>query len=235
MTEIDPQLLRKMQNPKNWPGYNPAIIAHDVARSRDRSTAVLGGVCPFNPRIVGIETAYELPLGLLGHHRAEALSEIDRSFGGRSLIFADVSNDATYAEVMFERFGQRFIGLHITRSGNGMEFEVWQVRNGQVMVYTIGRTQLFDILHNALHANQVRITDSPENQLAYAQLNKLEVEYRDTGRFYTCSSGEHDDLGISYAILVQAALHPHVMAWRRFLEPRRVCKPRPAPSPLGWT
>jgi hypothetical protein len=117
-----------------------------------------------------------------------------------------------------------------------MDFEAWQVKKGQVMVYTIGRTQLLDILHNALLGNQLRIADSPENRLAYDQLNKLEVEYRETGRFYTCSSGEHDDLGISYAMLVQTALHPHVMEWRRhFLEPRPVYKPSPAPSPQGWT
>lgn len=233
---IDPELVRKMQNPKNWPGYKPAIIAHDVARIRDRSTAVLGGVCPFDPQIVGIEAAYEFPLGLLGHCRADVLAEIDRCFGARNLIVADVTNDSTYAEVLFERFGRRFIGLHITRSGSGMDFEAWQVKKGQVMVYTIGRTQLLDILHNALLGNQLRIADSPENRLAYDQLNKLEVEYRETGRFYTCSFGEHDDLGISYAMLVQAALHPHVMEWRRhFLEPRPVYKPPPAPSPQGWT
>jgi hypothetical protein len=225
-----------MQNPKNWPSHKPAIIAHDVGRSRDYSTAVLGGVCPFNPQIVGIEAAHELPLGLLGHARADVLAEIDGCFGGRNLIVADVSNDATYAEVLFERFGQRFIGLHITRSGSGREFDVWQVKKGEVLVYTIGRTQLLDILQNALLGNQVRIADSPETRLAYDQLNKLAIEYRETGRFYTCSSGEHDDLGISCAMLVQAALHPHVMEWRRqFLEPRAVVKRQPAPSPLGWT
>ena len=27
-----------------WPGFRPQIIAHDVGRSHDRSTAVVGGL-----------------------------------------------------------------------------------------------------------------------------------------------------------------------------------------------
>ncbi len=30
-----------------WPGCKPLIIAHDVGRSRDRSTAVVGGNSPY--------------------------------------------------------------------------------------------------------------------------------------------------------------------------------------------
>ena len=33
-------------DPNTWPGFNPHIIAHDVARRRDRSTAVIGGTSP---------------------------------------------------------------------------------------------------------------------------------------------------------------------------------------------
>ena len=224
-----------LDNPKTWPGYKPTIIAHDVARSRDRSTAVVGGVSPFNPQVLGIEEVHEFPQGLLGRNRAEVLAAIDRHFNSRNLIFADVSNDATYAEVLFEMFGRRLIGLQITRSGNGMDYEAWPVKNGHVMVYKIGRTQLFDILHGAFHADQVRIVDSAKSRLAYDQLTKLQIELRDTGRVYTCLPGEHDDLGISYAMLAYAAQHPHLHGWMGFLEPRRVCKQRPAPSPAAWT
>ena len=33
--------------PETWPLYPPLIIAHDVGRVRDRSTAVIGGRSPF--------------------------------------------------------------------------------------------------------------------------------------------------------------------------------------------
>jgi hypothetical protein len=74
---------------------------------------------------------------------------------------------------MFRRFGPRFIGVHITRSGDGMTFEHWQVKNGNVRVYTVSRTQLFDILHGAFHADQVRIADSPPARLAYGSARTI--------------------------------------------------------------
>jgi hypothetical protein len=48
-------------DPKTWPCFRPLIIAHDVGRSRDRSTAVIGGNGPFQPRLVGICELEELP------------------------------------------------------------------------------------------------------------------------------------------------------------------------------
>ena len=48
-----------------WPCFTPLIIAHDVGRSRDRSTAVIGGNCPFVPRLLGIAELEELPPGPL--------------------------------------------------------------------------------------------------------------------------------------------------------------------------
>ena len=36
-----------------WPCFRPLIIAHDVGRSQDRSTAVVGGNSPFEPRLLG--------------------------------------------------------------------------------------------------------------------------------------------------------------------------------------
>jgi hypothetical protein len=53
-------------DPSTWPAFNPLIIAHDVGRSRDRSTAVIGGKSPFLPRLVGIAHLEELPVGLYG-------------------------------------------------------------------------------------------------------------------------------------------------------------------------
>ena len=50
----------------SWPIFRPLIIAHDVGRSRDRSTAVVGGNSPCGRRLLGISEAEELPQGLFG-------------------------------------------------------------------------------------------------------------------------------------------------------------------------
>ncbi len=104
----------------SWPLYKP-IIAHDVARSRDRSTAVVGGTNPYGAEQVGIVAARELPQGLFASDRANALAKIDETCS--SLIVADLSNDSSYAEILLHTFGRRVIGLHISRYGDGMEAE----------------------------------------------------------------------------------------------------------------
>ena len=47
------------------------------------------------------------------------------------------------------------------------------------------------------------------------QLTALERQQRDSGNVYTCPLRQHDDLGISVAILVWAAQHPHLEPWTR--------------------
>ena len=48
------------------------------------------------------------------------LSAIDRRHYSDAVIVADLSNDATYAEVLHETFGPRVIGLQISRNCDGM-------------------------------------------------------------------------------------------------------------------
>ena len=98
-------MMFNRDDPNTWPCFRPLIIAHDVGRSRDRSTAVVGGLSPFEPRLTGIKEAEELPQGLYGSARASALAMVDRRYHSDALIVADLSNDATYAEVLFETFG----------------------------------------------------------------------------------------------------------------------------------
>ena len=43
--------------------------------------------------------------GCTGSARADALAMIDRLYDHKALIFADLSYDPTYAEILFERFG----------------------------------------------------------------------------------------------------------------------------------
>ena len=113
------------------PLSSPLIIAHDVGRSRDRSTAVVGGNSPFQPRLLGIQEAEELPQGLFGSARASALAAIDRRYDANALIVADLSYDPTYAEVLFETFGPRVIGLQISRHGDGMNPERRPVKDAR--------------------------------------------------------------------------------------------------------
>jgi hypothetical protein len=220
-------------DPRTWPAYKPLILAHDVGRSRDRSTAVVGGNSPFGQRLLGIEAALELPPKLFGSARASALAAIDRQYHSNALIVADVSSDDSYAEVLFETFGRRVIGLHITRSGDGLAAEWRPVRGGQLPVYTIGRTYLLNLLHGELQADLVKFADSEMMRRAYSQLVNLQTEFRDTGVVYSCPPGQHDDLGISIAMLAWAARHPHLEWWLRnlgaMLRPRK-----PRRDDGGW-
>jgi len=213
-----------------WDTFVPPIIAHDVGRSRDRSTAVIGGISLFAPDFLALKHFYELPQGLFGSKRAQALHEIDRYYGHKTIIIADISNDPTYAEVLYEFFGERVIGVQITRHGDGLEVERRQIKNGHIWVYTVGRTYLFDHLHRDFDHDSVRILPGSDSMRAYEQLMSLDVDVRDSGRIYRCPPGQHDDLAISCTMVSWAARHPHIELWKRPLQPKR---PRKGPE-YGW-
>jgi hypothetical protein len=218
-----------------WPAFKPLIIAHDVGRSHDRSTAVIGGNSPFGQPVLGIGEAEELPQDQFGRARASALATIDRRLHSNALIVADLSFDPTYADILHETFGPRVIGLQISRAGEGMNTEWRPVEAGHLPVYTIGRTRLLELFLNELRSDRVRFADGAIMHRAYEQLASLELEYRETGKVYTCPTGHHDDLGISCAMLAWAARHPHSKVWLRNLQANRPRKPRQAPSSAAWT
>jgi hypothetical protein len=223
-------------DPNTWPYCRPLIIAHDVGRSRDSSTAVIGGNCPVGPRLLGIKELEELQKGLYGSSRASALAAIDRRYNNNALIVADLSNDATYAEVLFETFGPRVIGLQITRHGDGLNAERRPVKNGSILVYTIGRSYLIELFHTEMQKDQIKFVAGPMSHRAYDQLVNLETEMRDSGIVYTCPPGKHDDLGISCAMLAWAARHPHLPEWVRIFQSSRIIrKPKPKVSWSAWT
>lgn len=67
---------------------------------------------------------------------------------------------------------------------------------------------------------------------AFDQLMRLETEFRESGIVYHCPSGQHDDLGISCAMLTWAARHPHLNHWvGTALQARR---PRRPQQTYGW-
>ena len=219
-------------DPSTWPDMKPIIIAHDVARSRDRSTAVVGGLSYYQPRLFGIAHLEELPLGLSGSERANALAEVDRRYYSNALIVADLSNDASYAEDLWHMFGHRIVGVHITWHGDGMDFKRRQVPGGAIWVYSIGRTTLIEKYLAEMERGDMRIVNNEISRRAYQQLAELEVVDKDTGRYYNCLSGRHDDLGISCAMLAWAARHPHLSEWVRTFERSRIIRrPRHA---VGW-
>lgn len=219
-------------DPNTWPCFSPLIIAHDVARSRDRSTAVVGGLSYFKPTLLGIQHLEELPQGLCGSERANALAAVDRRYSSNALIVADLSNDASYAEDLLHTFGYRVVGVHITRHGSGNDFERRQVSGGVILVYSIGRTTLIENYRAELERGEMRTVDNATSRLAYQQLAELEVVDKDTGRFFNCVSGRHDDLGISCAMLAWAARHPHLSAWVDTASFER--RPRRPRQTFGW-
>ena len=214
-----------------WPGFKPLIIAHDVGRSHDRSTAVVGGNSPLDPvdRTSGVLESCRRTCRQCACERAHGGR---RRYGRNALIVADLSNDATYAEVLYETYGPRVIGLHITRQGNGMTFEVRPVKGGWLPVYTIGRTHLLELFLSEFRSEQVRFADEPTMRRAYEQLVNLDVEFRDSGTVYSCPVGQHDDLGISCAMLAWAARHLHLVSWMRNLE--AALRPRKRREKFNW-
>jgi Terminase large subunit, T4likevirus-type, N-terminal len=220
----------------SWPLYKP-IIAHDVGRSRDRSTAVVGGTNPYGDRQLGIVAAHELPQNLFGSQRASALAVIDRQYNQNSLIVADISNDDTYAEILVQTFPSRVIGVQISRYGDGMGPERRYTKYGPILVYTIGRTILLEQLHREFESDLVRLGSSADIRRGFEQLANLEVDYREGGTVYQCAAGQHDDLGISFAMLCWAVHHPHLSTmWMRNIEARhRPRRPPPRFSSEAWT
>ena len=108
-------------HPNMWDFFKPHIIAHDVGHTKDRSTAVIGGPSPLAPGLIGIKEFEELPQGLSGNMRADALAMNDSRYDCKTLIIVDLTFDPSYADLLFERFGPRVIGVRITSGGDTMD------------------------------------------------------------------------------------------------------------------
>ena len=139
-----------LDDPTTW-RFRPQILVHDVGTTEDRSTAVLGGIGGYAPDPkIGVAHMEELPRGLRGTPRANALAEVDIRFDRNSIIIADLSNDQSYAEQLSQTFGARVIGVSIGPSGDGMTFQRIPVPHGAMLKYALGRTWLFDRLRSML-------------------------------------------------------------------------------------
>ena len=160
---------------------------------------------------------------------------IDNMTAGLSSSLISVMMQLT-PRSLFERFGERVIGVQITRHGDGMTAQCWRVKSRTMLVYTIGRTYLLDLLHTHLRDDKVRLLHGPGALRAYEQLMMLEIQLRESGMIYDCPTGQHDDLAISSAMLVWAAQHAHLYRWCWVLEaPRPARSKQRGSSALGWT
>ena len=104
------------------------------------------------------------------------------------MIVADLSNDATYGEVLFEMFGRRVIGVQIGRLGDGMTFERRRVKNGAMPVYNVGRTFLLELLLGKV-ARPSHSSHSPKRQKLGAPMSNLRrsnPNRRESGMVYKC-------------------------------------------------
>lgn len=134
-----------------------------------------------------------MPQGLYGRSRASALAAVDRKYHNDTLIVADLSNEPNYGEFLYQTFGPRVIGVHITRHGDGLNFarRLGQRRHA---VYTLGRTQMIEQFHSLMASNMVRFVKGAESQRAYAQFTNLQCELRESGKVYSCLPGHQGDL-----------------------------------------
>ena len=137
-----------------------------------------------------------------------------------------------------QTFGQRVIGVHIGRHGDGMQAERRRVGRGSILIYHVGRSHLLEGLRSDLQASRICFSDGPEARRAYEQLEALEPEMREGGMVYKCPPGKHDDLGISCTMLNWAAHHPNLQTWYGNMlaasrPPRR--RPQPRISPAAWS
>ena len=169
------------EDPETWPLFRPLIIAHDVGRSRDRSTAVVGGNSPVPPRLLGSLICASSRRGCVAAHAPARSPRSIANIATNALIVADLSNDPSYADALYETFGRRVIGLHITRSGDGMQAEQRPVGRGSILVYTVGRSYLLEAFQAELQAGLVKMLDGPMTRRAFQQLAELETELRESG------------------------------------------------------
>ena len=65
-----------------------------------RQPGAVGGRCTLMPDVLGVREFKELPRGLFGSARANALAMVDQAYCCKTLIIGDLSNDLTYAEVL---------------------------------------------------------------------------------------------------------------------------------------
>ena len=158
--------------PASWPDLPPLMIAHDVAwrATARRPWSVAAG--PLRPVEGRHSRLPELPQGAVWQCAGECACRDRSALSSDALIVADLSNEASYGEYLYETFGSRVIGMRISRHGDGKNVERRPVGRGSMLVYTVGRTFLIDHYHNLLATGMVRLATGPDSRRIYAQLGE---------------------------------------------------------------
>ena len=60
-----------------------------------------------------------------------------------------------------QTFGQRVIGVHIGRHGDGMQAERRRVGRGSILIYHVGRSHLLEGLRSDLQASRILLFGWP--------------------------------------------------------------------------
>jgi len=114
-----------------------------------------------------------------------------------------------------------------------MEAERRPTKYGSLLVYRVGRTFLLEQFHTQLLSDLVRLGPSADIRRGYEQLANLAADFPEGGRtIYRCPAGQHDDLGISFAMVAWAARHPHLGMWMRDVAATR--RPKIRAPRYGW-
>lgn len=193
-----------------------SVIAHDVATTRDRSTALLAATAraEWGPETAGMIDAERLPQDQYGTARAASLAKFDAQHGSRSIIVADVSNDVSYKEDLAKAFGARVICVSISRNGASGARARELVAGVPITSYVLGRTELIDGLHARMSNGQFVLPQTEISRDAFNELADLERVISEAGNvIYKTRAGKHDDLGMSMAIAAWAINHQDFDAW----------------------
>ena len=157
----------------------------------------------------------ELPVGLYGSELANALATIDQTYNRDCLIVADLSNDATYGETLFDTFGRRVLAYRLVAPAMAGRVSSGASDMALYQSITLVGPSCSNSCSPRCEDDRVRFANSEESIRAYEQLAALEPEQRESGTVYKCPSGQHDDLAMSLAMLAWAAQHLHLECWTR--------------------
>jgi hypothetical protein len=138
------------------------------------------------------------------------LVDADRELGYRATVIVDASGNSAHAEAVAAAFGRRCIGVRITAAHDHalrpqpVPFTAMGKR-AVLPIWHLGRTPLFDQLNAAMERAEVKVAKTGEWRELAQELEGLERVVTDAGnvRFMT-TSGKHDDLAVSLALLTWA-------------------------------
>ncbi len=200
-----------LSDPASWPTPPQPFLVHDFGGAQDYSTIMVGGVPPWSRGVVGVTRIERLPLRMTSAETLAKLVEADRDLGYRATIIVDASGNSAHAEAVAAAFGRRCTGVRMTAAHDHalrpqpVPFTAMGKR-AVLPVWHLGRTPLFDQLNAAMERSEVKVATLGDWRELAQELEGLERVVTDAGNVrYVTTSGKHDDLAVSLALLTWAA------------------------------